>query len=557
MKAFPFSQQPLEIPSSGEPFRSSEGMLRQLGDETLPALLPSSPKYAPAGLSGHAPPKTVAALSFDAGLERELFLHARIVSAGLDACQTNTGVLDFFPFAQLMNPLDLNLWHQALAQIQSELPSQAYETWFQPTRAVSSTEVSLVVEVPSPFFRDWLTSHYSDLIDRTLQSITRSKVQVEYAISSPETSPVSMPAAGASGSVDSAAAATATWPPRETVPASDSVLNSRYTFAEFVIGPSNRFAHAAATAISESPAKIYNPFFIHGGVGLGKTHLMQALGHRIRERFPQAKCLYLSSERFTNQLISAIQNRSMAAFRERFRSVDVLLVDDIQFIGGKEATQEAFFHMFNALYDAHKQIVLSSDRPPKELRGVEERLVSRFEWGLVTDVQPPDLETRVAIVRKKAEVQGCSVPDPVTLFVAERVTSNIRELEGALNRVIAYSVLTGRAISLSMAQEVLKGVVAETARAVTIDKIQKVVAAHFNISQAEILGKKRSREISLPRQVAMALCRELTDASLPAIGAAFGGRDHATVLYACRKMSGETARGEPIKELFVSLKRKF
>jgi len=349
--------------------------------------------------------------------------------------------------------------------------------------------------------------------------------------------------------------ATAPWPPRESVP--DSVLNSRYTFSEFIVGPSNRFAHAAALAISESPAKVYNPLFIHGGVGLGKTHLMQALGHRIREKFPQAKCLYLSSERFTNQLISAIQNRSMASFRDRFRSVDVLLVDDIQFIGGKEATQEAFFHMFNALYDAHKQIVLSSDRPPKELRGVEERLVSRFEWGLVADVQPPDLETRVAIVRKKAETQGCSVPDPVTLFVAERVTSNIRELEGALNRVIAYSVLTGRIISLSMAQEVLKGVVAETARAVTIDKIQKVVATHFNLSQAELRGKRRSKEISLPRQMAMTLCRELTDASLPAIGEAFGGRDHTTVLYACRKIAKEVARGSQIKDLLSCLRQKF
>ena len=454
-----------------------------------------------------------------------------------------------------MNLLDLNLWHQALAQIQSELPSQAYETWFQPTRAVSSTEGSLVVAVPSPFFRDWLTSHYSELIDKTLQSISRSKIQVEYTVSSLDAPPA--PPAGEPAAADPARATTAPWPPRETLPASDSVLNSRYTFAEFVIGHSNRFAHAAAVAISESPAKIYNPFFIHGGVGLGKTHLMQALGHRIREKFPQAKCLYPSSERFTNQLISAIQNRSMASFRERFRSVDVLLVDDIQFIGGKEATQEAFFHTFNALYDAHKQIVLSSDRPPKELRGVEERLVSRFEWGLVTDVQPPDLETRVAIVRKKPEAEGCVVPDPITLFVAERVTSNIRELEGALNRVIAYSVLTGRAISLSMAQEVLKGVVAETARAVTIDKIQKVVSAHFGVSQMELKGKRRSKEISFPRHVAMALCRELTDASLPAIGEAFGGRDHATVLYACRKILGEETRGGPTKDLLVSLREKF
>jgi len=305
-------------------------------------------------------------------------------------------------------------------------------------------------------------------------------------------------------------------------------------------------------AISDSPARVYNPLFIHGGVGLGKTHLMQAIGHRTRERFPEAKCLYLSSERFTNQLISAIQNRSMAIFRDRFRSVDVLLVDDIHFIGGKEATQEAFFHTFNALYDAHKQIVISSDRSPKELHGVEERLVSRFEWGLVTDVQPPDLETRVAILRKKAEALQTQVPDAVTLFVAERVSSNIRELEGALNRVIAYSVLTGRGISLTMAQEILKGVVAETARDVTVEKIQRVVASYFNLAVTDLNGKRRSRQLALPRHLAMALTRQLTDASLPAIGEAFGGRDHATVLYGWRKIDEEEQRGGKMRKLLDS-----
>ncbi len=460
------------------------------------------------------------------------------------------------PEKSLMNCLDVNLWHQALAQIQNELPSQAYETWFQPTRAVSSTERSLVVEVPSPFFRDWLTSHYSELIARALHSLASSDVRVEYAIASAESAPV-MAGVPAAVSASPGPAPAPAWPHRGASAPVPFSLNSRYTFDQFVIGPSNRFAHAAAMAITESPAKVYNPLFLQGGVGLGKTHLMQAIGHRIREKFPQAKCLYLSSEHFTNQLISAIQNRSMAAFRDRFRSVDALLVDDIQFIGGKEATQEAFFHTFNTLYDAHRQIVISGDRSPKELRGVEERLVSRFEWGLVTDVQPPDLETRVAIVRKKAEAQGCLVPDPVTLFIAERVTSNIRELEGALNRVIAYSVLASRTISLSMAQEVLKGVVAESARAVTIEKIQRAVAGHFNISPSDLKGKRRSREVALPRQIAMALSRELTDASLPAIGEAFGGRDHATVLYACRKMAKEESQESRLKEVFGTLRQMF
>ena len=448
--------------------------------------------------------------------------------------------------------LELDLWHRVLSKVQSELPSQAYETWFQPTRAVSSTTDSLTIEVPNLFFRNWLTSHYTELIDKTLQSLGHARIRVLYTVGA------QTPVVGDSARPLPAAAAKTvipSWPKRDTT-ASDFILNPRYTFGQFVIGPSNRFAHAASLAISESPAKVYNPLFIYGGVGLGKTHLMQAIGHRIRELLPQAKCLYLSSERFTNQLITAIQNRSMASFRDRFRLADILLVDDIQFIAGKESTQESFFHTFNALYDAHRQIVISSDRSPKELHGVEERLVSRFEWGLVADVQPPDLETRVAILRKKAEVQGCDVPDSVTLFIAERISSNIRELEGALNRVIAASVLTSREISVQMAQDVLRGLVAESARHVTVEKIQRLVANYFNLSLSDLKGKRRTKEISLPRQVAMALSRELTDASLPAIGEAFGGRDHATVIYSCQKIADAEDNGK-LRELMESLRSKF
>ena len=459
-----------------------------------------------------------------------------------------------------MESLDLDLWNQALAQIQRELPSQAYETWFQPTRAVSSSESSLIIEVPNPFFRDWIASHYAELIDRILGGLSDSKVRVEYAIASQPRQPV----ASSLGSVAAALSATATFPgpfpeqaeafPPSSAPAGPRpVLNPRYVFEQFVIGPSNRFAHAAALAISESPAKVYNPLFIYGGVGLGKTHLMQAIGHRLQERFPQARCLYLSSERFTNQLIGAIQNRTMASFRDRFRSADVLMIDDIQFIGGKESTQEGFFHTFNALYDAHKQLVISSDRPPKELRGVEERLVSRFEWGLVTDIQPPDLETRVAILRKKAAAQGQVVPDGVTLFIAERISSNIRELEGALNRVIAYSVLVEREITLAMAQDTLKGMVAETAKRVTLERIQRVVAAYFNLSVNDIRGKRRTKEVAFPRQVAMALSRELTEASLLTIGEAFGGRDHATVLYAYQRISASKKSDAKLRDLVDTL----
>lgn len=447
-----------------------------------------------------------------------------------------------------MSSLSLSLWQEAIEKIKGQLPSQAYETWFGPTRAVSAADSELTLEVPNPFFRDWLVKHYSELIQKILLELCGKKVDLLFVF----------PSAASETKPDDES--TAPWVRSEPAPAvrsTEGLLNSRYTFSEFVVGPSNRFAHAAAVAIGESPAKVYNPLFIYGGVGLGKTHLMQAIGHRIREKFPATKCLYTSSERFTNQLISAIQNRSMVSFRERFRSVDVLLVDDIHFISGKEATQEAFFHTFNALYDAHKQIVVSSDRSPKELHGVEERLVSRFEWGLVTDVQPPDLETRVAILRKKAQAQGTQVPDSITLFIAERITSNIRELEGALNRVIAYSVLTGREISPAMAQEVLKGMVAETAKHVTVDKIQRIVADYFNVSMADIKGKRRTKEVALPRQLAMALARELTDASFPAIGEAFGGRDHATVIYACNKVAEEYTQSGKIKELVDILRSEF
>ncbi len=452
-----------------------------------------------------------------------------------------------------MNTLDLQLWNQALAQIQRELPSQAYETWFQPTRAVASTPHSLVVEVPNLFFRDWLASHYTELVSRVLDGIASSKIRVEYSVPSGTRKELELPAVLTSTAPTISTAVPPVEFPRTGTEVSEPTLNPRYTFEQFVVGPSNRFAHAAALAITDSPAKVYNPLFIYGGVGLGKTHLMQAIGHRVKSKFPQFKCLYVSSERFTNQLITAIQNRSMSAFRDRFRSVDVLLVDDIRFIGGKESTQEVFFHTFNALYDAHRQIIISSDRPPKELKGVEERLISRFEWGLVTDIQPPDLETRVAILRKKAETQGQNVPDEVTLFIAERVSSNIRELEGALNRVIAYAVLASREISLGMAQEVLKGMVAETARRVTLDRIQRVVANYFQISISDLRGKRRTKDLSLSRHVAMALCRQLTDSSLPVIGEAFGGRDHATVLYACQKMLEAQKKDVGVRVLFGEL----
>ncbi|MFA5085755.1 MAG: chromosomal replication initiator protein DnaA, partial [Candidatus Omnitrophota bacterium] len=326
-------------------------------------------------------------------------------------------------------------------------------------------------------------------------------------------------------------------------------LSSRYTFDSFVIGPSNRFAHAAASAVCDSPAKAYNPLFIYGGVGLGKTHLMHSIGHKIIQRLPKAKILYISSEEFTNQLIGAIQNRTMIKFREKYRNVDILLIDDIQFIAGKEATQEEFFHTFNTLYDAHKQIVVSSDRPPKEIQSLEERLVSRFEWGLVTDIQPPDFETRMAILKKKSEKETILLPDDVYYFLAEKIKSNIRELEGALIRVVAYAKLIGREISVEMVKEVLKDMIREGEKKITIDMIQKKVCEYFDIKLSDMKIKKRSRAIAYPRQIAMYLARQLTDYSLPEIGEYFGGRDHTTVMHAYEKIKKDLKEKKGLSDL--------
>jgi len=341
-------------------------------------------------------------------------------------------------------------------------------------------------------------------------------------------------AAEAEPSKDSAPSSGLSAPQDEVSP---GVLNPRYTFDTFVVGNSNRFAHAASLAVAEAPARAYNPLFIYGGVGLGKTHLMQAIGHYVLEHNPGYKVVYVTSEKFTNDLINAIGKKAMAEFRDRYRNIDVLLVDDIQFVAGKESTQEEFFHTFNALYEANKQIVMSSDRPPKEIPTLEERLRSRFEWGLTTDIQPPDLETRIAILRKKAASESLEIPEEVLSYIANRIHSNIRELEGALNRVIAVASLSRRSVSVEIAEEALKDIVGSPRqRQVTIEMIQAAVANHYSIKVADMRGKKRTRAVTVPRQIAMYLARELTDASLPRIGEEFGGRDHTTVLHAYEKV---------------------
>ena len=417
-------------------------------------------------------------------------------------------------------------WGSAKDVLRNRLGSEVVSRWLDPLSVSSVTAGAVVLEAPNPFFRDWVAAHYLE----TLKTVTGGRelhiVAATSATADARPAPADQPLPDHG--------------PRAIKPAEwDHGLNLRFTFDRFVVGPSNRFAHAASMAVAESPAKAYNPLFIYGGVGLGKTHLMQAIGQAIVGRWPAKRVLYLSSERFTNELIAAIQTKTTTKFRDRYRTVDALLIDDIHFIAEKEATQEEFFHTFNALYDAHKQIVMSSDRSPKEIAGLEERLVSRFEWGLVTDIQSPDLETRIAIIRKKAEEAGVRAPDAVTTFIAQRITSNIRELEGALIRVTAFAHLFNRPLSEELAQEVLKDMVREVSARLTLEEIQRRVAAYFQVELSEIRGARRQRSILYPRQVAMFLCRRLTEASLPEIGRAFGGRDHTTVLHAVEKI--ETA----------------
>jgi len=438
-------------------------------------------------------------------------------------------------------------WREALETLKPRLGSEVVGRWLDPLRVASVTESAVVLEAPNAFFRDWVVAHYFEPLKecvgrRALELVTSTSTPTA-AILAPSSS---APAASSAVSVSGAPRPS----PAGPVPAGwDHPLNLKCTFDRFVVGPGNRFAHAASLAVAQSPAKAYNPLFIYGGVGLGKTHLMQAIGHAVAQRWPARRVVFISSEGFTNELITAIQTKTTAKFRDRYRTVDVLLVDDIHFIAEKEATQEEFFHTFNTLYDAHKQIVVSSDRPPKDIAGLEERLVSRFEWGLTTDIQPPDLETRTAILRKKAEEARVEVPSGVIDFIARQVTSNIRELEGALIRVVAYCSLFNRPQSEAVAQEVLKDMVREVSSRVTLEAIQQCIAGYFQVELGELRGVKRQRSILYPRQVAMYLCRRLTEASLPEIGRAFGGRDHTTVMHAVGKIERELAQDVHKKRL--------
>ncbi len=430
------------------------------------------------------------------------------------------------------------LWDTSLQALRITVDEKTYESWLAWTRFGSYENGHLVIFVPNAFTGNWISERFSDVISATVQRHVGDFKQVSFVPdeSLQQDMMTHRPRMQSPQPSDG--------PLIEPVAPDLPKLNAKYTFEEFVVGPSNRFAHAAAKAVSETPARAYNPLFIYGAAGLGKTHLMQAIGHDI-VREGRLKVLYMTSEEFTNELISSIQGRSQMAFRNKYRTVDVLLIDDIHFIAGKDATQEEFFHTFNALHDAYKQIVLSSDRPPKDIPTLEERLVSRFEWGLVTDIQPPDIETRMAILKSRSEKMDLECPSDALFFIANLVKANIRELEGTFNRAIAYARAHGCPLTLETVQLALKDLVEKSAsRQITIDLIQSTTAGHFNIRLADMISPKRSKMIALSRQVAMHLCREHTQASLIDIGDAFGRRDHSTVLHGCKKIA-EKIKQEP------------
>lgn len=426
-----------------------------------------------------------------------------------------------------------SIWNDVLDIIKVELTEVSYNTWLKTIIPISMSENNIVLAAPNDFTKGILEGRYLNLIKNSIKEATKKDYSIQFIIPGEE------PSLDIGQSM--------VYESQENNQRAQ--LNPKYSFSTFVIGNSNRFAHAASLAVAEAPAQAYNPLFIYGGVGLGKTHLMHAIGHYILSQTPDTKVVYVSSEKFTNELINSIREYRNEEFRNKYRNVDVLLVDDIQFIAGKEGTQEEFFHTFNALHEANKQIIISSDRPPKEIPTLEDRLRSRFEWGLIADIQAPDLETRIAILRKKANIENIEVPDDVMQYIATMIQSNIRELEGALIRVVAYSSLTNEDITVELAEEALKDIISsDKPREITVDLIKEEVSNNFNVKIEDFNSKKRTRAIAYPRQIAMYLTRELTDLSLPKIGDEFGGRDHTTVIHACDKINAEISDDGELKE---------
>ncbi len=425
-----------------------------------------------------------------------------------------------------------HIWDETLNRIKEKLSNPSFQTWFSDTEPITITGDNIfIIKVPNNFIKDWIESRYKDLIEDIIVNLTNNEWKLMLLTPEQLSNNIKEIDTDMEGKDFSSL-------PTEDESEVINGLNPKYTFEKFVVGNSNRFAHAASLAVAEAPAKAYNPLFIYGDVGLGKTHLMQAIAHFIINHNPDSRVVYVSSETFTNELINAIKDDKTVDFRDKYRNIDILLVDDIQFLAKKERTQEEFFHTFNALHEANRQLIISSDRPPKEIPTLEERLRSRFEWGLITDIQKPDLETRIAILRKKADIENLKIPNEVIIYIANKIKSNIRELEGALVKVIAYSSLVDKNIDINLAQEALKDLVNkdEISKEITIDKIKKVIVDYYNLEKEDMQSKKRTQKIAFPRQIAMYFSRELTDFSLPHIGEEFGGRDHTTVLHAYNKI---------------------
>jgi len=428
-----------------------------------------------------------------------------------------------------------DLWERALQRIQSNLSGQTYETWFRSLAAVELEGSNLVLEVPSQFYVDWLDQHYRPLIESSVALAAGHAIGITFHVRpAPQPEQVERRAGP--------------MPRRD-----ESALVPHNTFETFIVGSGNQFAHAVCQAVAQSPGERYNPLFLYGGVGLGKTHLMHAIGHHVRAQKPHAKIFFVSAEKFMNEMIYSIQHATTLEFKARYRSADLLLIDDIQFLAGKESTQEEFFHTFNALHDAHKQIVLTSDGPPNSMTALEERLVSRFTWGVVGDIQPPDLETRVAIVKKKAELQGRSIPNEIALLLASNIKTNIRDLEGSLARLMAFADLTNQPLTVEFAQEVLRDQIKPDLARLDVHEIQRLVARHFSVSEESLRGKRRTDTIAFPRQIGMYITRSMTDLSLAEIGGKFGGRDHTTVLHACQKIENLMGNDRDIRQTVEEL----
>src|SRR6266849_3279885 len=456
-----------------------------------------------------------------------------------------------------------DLWDDILCSIKTKLQGESFETWFNPIHfeGVDNNRHVIRLRAPNPAVRDWVTIHYANLIDQSFGEVNLAGYSVDWILPD-DAATAHTSDRNSLGAGTAVARAVDTSPTQSTVQdagqaphvAIDPSLNSKYTFESFVVGSCNQFAHAASLAVAQAPGKTYNPLYLYGGVGLGKTHLMHACGHAIKQRNPHLTLCYLSSERFMNELINAIRYDKTPSFREKYRSVDVLLIDDIQFMAGKERTQEEFFHTFNALYEQQKQIVISSDCPPREIPTLEERLHSRFEWGLIADLEPPDLETKVAILKRKAENMGVAIPDEVALFIATRVKNNVRELEGSLIRLLAISSLRGTAISEDLARDAIRNIASDDEPGlVTIPQIQKAVAAAYKLTVEQLVSKNNSRQFSFPRQIAMYLCKRLTSRSYPEIGRAFGGKHHTTVIHSFEKIQSMAASDSSFQRLLLDL----